>query len=152
MFNKERDIPDIKCFRTTLERLDCGCDVLRTPDFECDDLKAEHVGRCLGLAHLRRGVGIPDIGHDSQPAQTGDNLAQEFDSLASNIGLLEATARWHWRPVRARLATRPLPTGSVDTANTIGMIHVACFAAGTPDAVVTMTSTLSRTNSAANSA
>ena len=53
-------------------------------------------------------------------------------------------------PGRARLATRPLPTGSVTVTKTIGMTAVACLAAmttGVPD--VTMTSTLSRTNSAA---
>src|SRR5262249_44242386 len=33
-------------------------------------------------------------------------------------------------PGRARLATKPLPTGSFATANTIGMTDVACFAAG----------------------
>ena len=32
-------------------------------------------------------------------------------------------------PGRARLATRPVPTGSPATANTIGMSDVACFAA-----------------------
>ena len=34
-------------------------------------------------------------------------------------------------PGRARLATKPLPTGSPATAKTIGMADVACFAAGT---------------------
>ena len=56
-------------------------------------------------------------------------------------------------PGRARLATKPVPTGSAAAAKTIGMIDVACFAArttGVPE--VTMTSTLSRTNSAAISA
>ena len=49
-----------------------------------------------------------------------------------------------------RLATRRLATGSPTLANTIGMTDVACFVArtcGVPE--VTMTSTLSRTNSAA---
>ena len=55
-------------------------------------------------------------------------------------------------PGRARLATKPLPTGSPATANTIGMTDVACFAATTAVPAVTMTSTLSRTNSAAISA
>jgi hypothetical protein len=65
---------------------------------------------------------------------------------------------WFARPVtlppgRARLATRPVPTGSDTAANTIGMTAVACFAArvgGVAD--VTMTSSFSRTNSAAFSA
>ena len=56
-------------------------------------------------------------------------------------------------PGRARLATMPVPSGSAATAKTIGMTDVACFAAS--DAAVpyvTITSTLSRTNSAAISA
>ena len=55
-------------------------------------------------------------------------------------------------PGRARLATKPLPTGSPAIAKTIGMTDVACFAARTAAPDVTMTSTLSRTNSAAISA
>ena len=62
---------------------------------------------------------------------------------------------WADRPVtlplgRARFSTSPLPTGSPADANTIGMTDAACFAART-DGVpcVTITSTLSRTNSAA---
>jgi hypothetical protein len=51
---------------------------------------------------------------------------------------------------RAKLATRPVPTGSFTVATTIGMTAVARFAARA-DAVpcVTMTSTWSRTNSVA---
>jgi len=53
-------------------------------------------------------------------------------------------------PGRARLATTPAPTGSICAANTIGISVVACFAASTgADAQVTITSTLSPTNSAA---
>ena len=43
-------------------------------------------------------------------------------------------------------------TGSFATPNTMGMLEVACFTAGTALPDVTMTSTLSRTNSAAISA
>src|SRR5262249_16518586 len=57
-----------------------------------------------------------------------------------------------WPPGRARLATRPLPTGSSTSAKTIGMTDDACFAATAAFPPVTMTSTLSRTNSAAISA
>src|SRR5213080_3041439 len=52
----------------------------------------------------------------------------------------------------ARLATRPLATGSIATAKTIGMTDVACLTVGTALPTVTMTSTFSRTNSAAISA
>ena len=56
-------------------------------------------------------------------------------------------------PGRAKLSTKPVPTGSPATAKTIGMTDVACLAATIaefPD--VTMTSTLRRTYSAAISA
>ena len=53
-------------------------------------------------------------------------------------------------PGRARLATSPEPTGSLEVDMTIGMVRVACFAgavAVVPSA--TITSTLSRTSSSA---
>src|SRR6516225_4383691 len=61
---------------------------------------------------------------------------------------------WSDRPVmlppgRDRLATKPLPTGSFATTNTIGMTDVACFTARSAVPDVTMTSTFSWTNSAA---
>ena len=83
---------DIKCLCAALERLEGGRDILRSPDFECGDLEAERAGRCLSLAHLQHGAGIADIGHDRQPAETGDNLAQEFESLAGKIGRLDRQA------------------------------------------------------------
>jgi len=55
-------------------------------------------------------------------------------------------------PGRARLATRPIPTGSSTNAKTIGMTVDACFAATAALPPLTMTSTLSRTNSLAISA
>jgi hypothetical protein len=66
-----------------------------------------------------------------------------------------SSSDWTDRPVtlppgRARLATRPLATGSPALANTMGIIAVACLyarACGVPEA--TITSTLRRTNSAA---
>ena len=45
------------------------------------------------LAHLQHGIGIADIGHDRQPAKTGDNLAQKFKPLASKIGVPGPTVR-----------------------------------------------------------
>jgi hypothetical protein len=91
------------------------------------------------------------MGHDRQPAETGNNLAQQFEALASKIGRLERQAS----DVAARsrqTCEKPLPTGSFATANTIGMTDVACFAARSAVPDVTITSTFSRTNSAAISA
>src|SRR5262245_29595423 len=55
-------------------------------------------------------------------------------------------------PGRARLVTRPPPSGSAASAKTIGMVDVARLAAGTAVAPVTMTSTLRCTKSATISA
>ena len=53
-------------------------------------------------------------------------------------------------PGRDRLATKPCPTGSLTTLNTIGIVLVACFSAaviGVP--LPTMRSGAERTNSVA---
>ena len=79
-------------------------------------------------------------------------------SRSSSIRLPAISVPWVDRPVtfppgRARLATKPLRTGSAAPAKTIGITDVACFAAITAEVdAVTITSTLSRTNSAAISA
>src|SRR5262249_59894939 len=41
----ERVGRDIKCIRAALERLEGGRDILRSPDFECDDIEAKRAGR-----------------------------------------------------------------------------------------------------------
>src|SRR5262247_1168854 len=75
-------------------------------------------------------------------------------SRRSSSRLPATSGDWSARPVtlppgRAKLATMPETTGSAATAKTIGMTVVACLAGSTAPPVVTMTSTLSRTNSAA---
>ena len=67
------------------------------------------------------------MSHDRHSAETGDDLAQQLKSLGTEIGLLERQVTLP--PGRARLATRPVVTGSLPAANTIGMTDVACFAA-----------------------
>ena len=78
-------------------------------------------------------------------------------SRKSSSRLAAISLCWSDRPVtlppgRAKLATKPLPTGSVATANTMGMTDVACFAGMTAAPNVTMTSTFKRTKSVASSA
>ena len=124
----ERVGDDIKCIRATLERFEGGRDILRSPDFDCGDFEAERAASCLNLAHLQHGCGIVDIGHDRQPAETGDNLAQKFESLASKIGLLVRQAG----DVAARSRQTCDEAGAnrvPAAAKTIGMTDVACFAA-----------------------
>ena len=78
-------------------------------------------------------------------------------SRKSSIFLPARSACWFDSPVtlppgRTRLATRPLPMGSVAISKTIGMSDVTCFAAAAAAPDATMTSTLSWTNSVAISA
>ena len=55
-------------------------------------------------------------------------------------------------PGRARLATKPVLTGSVLLTITIGIVWVCCLTAAIPVSVdVTITSTFRRTSSAATS-
>ena len=72
-----------------LERLESGRDILRSPDFERCNLKIERAGFRLNCGHFQHSAGIAGIGHDRQPAQPGDNLAQQFEAFASKIGRLE---------------------------------------------------------------
>src|SRR5215813_14171073 len=77
---------DIKRLRATFERFEGGRDILRSPNFESNNIEANRAGRGLSFAHFQHRGGIAGIGHDRQMAQTGDNLAQEFEPLAGKIG------------------------------------------------------------------
>jgi hypothetical protein len=98
---------------------------------------------------LTTAAGLPIL------AKIANRLRPGITSRKSSIRLAARSPVWFDRPVTlppglARLATRPVPTGSPAVAKTIGMTNVACFAARTGGVeCVTMTSTLSRTNSAA---
>ena len=48
--------------------------------------ETERAGGRLNLTQLQHAEGIADIGQDRQPAETGDDLAQKFEPLASKIG------------------------------------------------------------------
>ena len=78
---------DIKCIGSTFERLDGGCEILCPPDGYGSLFEAERAGRRLNLTHLRHADATADAGHD-QPTETGNNLAQEVESLAGKVGRL----------------------------------------------------------------
>src|SRR5262249_18464032 len=84
----ERIAYNVKCVRLCLERLERGCNILGSPDFEQHDLDAETASDGLNLGHLQRALGKVSISDDCQPAQPGENLTQEFETLAGNIGRL----------------------------------------------------------------
>src|SRR5262249_42109618 len=83
---------DIKCIRAALERVERGRDILRPLDLRCDYSEVERAGRGLSLAHFLHGVGAAEIAQDRQRAETGENLAQHFEALAGQIGLLDRQA------------------------------------------------------------
>src|SRR5262245_8904063 len=144
----ERVRTNIKCIRAVLERLEGGCDVLRSPDFGCSDLTSVRaVAWASPISNTE--AGLPTLATIANRRRSGTT------SRKSSRRLPTVSDIWFARPVtllpgRARLATRPVPTGSDSGAPTIGMTAVACFAARVAGvATVTMTSTLIRTNSAA---
>src|SRR5262245_44886752 len=79
---------NIKRLGATLERLEGRRDILRSPNFESNNIEAKRAGCGLSFAHFQHRGGIAGIGHDRQMAQTGDNLSQEFEPLAGKIGAL----------------------------------------------------------------
>src|SRR5262245_52155029 len=83
----ERVATNIKSLRS-LKGLEGGCDIFCSPDFQCGGLKSELASQCLNLGHLKQGTGA-DIGQDRKPAETRDDLAQKFETLAGKIGILD---------------------------------------------------------------
>jgi hypothetical protein len=83
---------DIKRVRAALERPERGRDLLRSPDFERGDLKAERARCSLSFAHFQHCGRILEIGQNRQTAKTLDNLAQEFEPFAGKIGALQRQA------------------------------------------------------------
>src|SRR5215467_2236882 len=97
-------------------------------------------------------TGLPTFANNANRPRPGTTSRKSPRRLPTRSGT------WFDRPVtlppgRARLATRPVLTGSPVAAKTMGMTDVACLAAKTmPVPDVTITSTLRWTNSAAISA
>src|SRR5215472_17820705 len=83
---------DIKGTDGIIECLERGRDILRSLNFECDDLKARRASRCVCLPQLRHGGAITDIGQYRQTAKTDNSLTQKFKSFASRISVLQRQA------------------------------------------------------------
>ena len=84
---------DVKCVGLVFECLERRCNILRSADFKDGDFQAKRAGSGLKFVNLKRRVGKAGISDDCQSAEAGDNLTQEFESLAGNIGLLDRQAR-----------------------------------------------------------
>ena len=140
---------DIKGIGAALERVEGGREFLIGPvHVERDGFQPERNGRCFDFGTFHHGGPIGDLGENRHLANAGNDFRSSWSRLPAR------SVTWVERPVtvppgRARLVTRPSPTGSRPIANTIGMTGVACFTTGTAVLVVTMTSTLLPASSAA---
>ena len=148
----ERFGRDIQGIRPLLKRFEGRCEVFRSSDFEPDNFKSERAGRSLDLVHLEDRRGIIGVAHDRQPAKVGDNLAEEIETLATEIAGLARQACEI--AARARQILRDQPAAerlcsAVPQLSTIGIAEVASFTAPAAVPDVRITSTLRRTNSAA---
>jgi hypothetical protein len=72
-----------------LSASNAGREILGFPDLRCHHRKAERAGRRLSLVHFQHGVWAADVEQDRQRAETGEDLAQHFETLAGKIGLLD---------------------------------------------------------------
>ena len=93
-------------------------------------------------------LALPPLASVAIRRRPGTTSRKSSSPLAGNIGLLQRQAgNVASRSGQARNQAAANRVSA--TANTIGIADVACFTAGTAPPAVTMTSTLSRTNSAA---
>src|SRR5262249_51582300 len=105
----ERIATDVKCVRAPFKRVEHWRDVRRSLNFECGYLVSKLARSRLDLPNFQNGNGIPSIGHDRQPMEAGNNLAQEFEPLVSKIDLLKRQS--------GDVAARPSQTRDEVTAN-----------------------------------
>src|SRR5262249_35566892 len=90
---KERNRRDVKRLRMQLQPLECGIDVLGSPDFKCGKFDTEYACRSLHLAFLPLGKRIGDIGQNRQAPQTGHDLLQDLESLPGSVRRLDGYSR-----------------------------------------------------------
>jgi hypothetical protein len=80
---------NVKRVRSGLECVEGGSEILCSLDFEWRDFDAERASSGLNLTHLQHGLGKTNIKHNCQPAESRNDLTQEFETLAGKIGLLD---------------------------------------------------------------
>jgi len=84
---------NVERVHTTLELLNGGGHILRSPHFGHDRLKSELASCRLKVDHFNHGGGIAGISQNGQSANIGQNLAQIFKPLAGKIGSQQRQAR-----------------------------------------------------------
>jgi hypothetical protein len=79
---------DVQRLRATVERTDDRRDVLRLLHIKTDDLKSEFAGGRKKLFDRQFSGGVIGIGEDRELSEPGKEIAQYFEPLAGEIGLL----------------------------------------------------------------
>jgi hypothetical protein len=72
--------------------LKSGTDIFGSPDFKHVGFERESMCCFVDLVYFASGERITNVGRHRQTAQTGDDLTQQFDPLASRIGCLARQA------------------------------------------------------------
>src|SRR5262249_12595506 len=86
VYEKERNGRDVQCLGTALECLESGTDIFGSPDFKHVGFERESMCYSVDLVYFASGERITNVGQHRQTAQTGDDLTQQFDPLASRRG------------------------------------------------------------------
>ena len=131
---------DIERVSAAIERRKTFRDILRSSNFEDDDFEAKRAGRLPNLAHFQHCKAITDIPHKRQTAQIGARPRRKSSSRLPARSSPIVASPVVLPPGRAKLATKPVPTGSPAVANTIGITLVDCcnaMTAGVPDVTIT---------------
>ena len=90
---RQRVSCDIKCIRTSFERIEDRRDFVGPQEFQRDDFKPERASCPLHIAHLQHSRRIAAIGHDCQSSKIRNHFAQEFKSLPGRISHLARQSR-----------------------------------------------------------
>jgi hypothetical protein len=70
----------------------CSITRLRTPDFDRERLQAQRSRPIANVHHVEHGGATIGIRYNREPAEAGDNFAQELESFGSCISLLDRQA------------------------------------------------------------
>jgi hypothetical protein len=129
----------------------CTLKIVRTPDFEELKPQAQSSGCDLVSSIWRALPGLAAF-HKTATRETPGSVSLTRSSRFAASSGKRLADPVTFPPGRMRFAARPWPTGSESAMPTMGIVAVACFEAWVAGAATaTMTSTLSRTSSAARS-
>src|SRR2546430_6967703 len=148
---EERVGSDHECIGTVAdERREGGFDLAAVARPSHADLNADGGSRCRHLSGHDLGIAVVGIDQKSDPAALGTS-SRNTPSCFAPSALLSWCTPVALPPGRAKLATRPTPTGSSGVLNTIGIVAVAAVAASAAGVVTAMITAARRCTSSAAS-